>query len=215
MRQHDGQRPTRVQHRSITIVGQPMAWKVGAARVVLTPHAAQVVAAPPKRTAAGQASAPGRADEAAFLAGIAEDSYRSAVKDVLAGCSALGLEVKWRSVGASIRFQTPDRRQPLSIGWLLPKNSHGQGPRFVTFGVDPASLKQTPSVNDAVQRFTERLRNIAGSRAAPTKLDAYTFTPEVLPTVSQQVVADGLVGGLDRAAFLRTRPRLIGRLWAC
>ena len=155
----------------------------------LTAHAAQVVAAPPKRTAAGQASAPGRADEAAFLAGIAEDSYRSAVKDVLAGCSALGLEVKWRSVGASIRFQTPDRRQPLSIGWLLPENSHWQGARFVTFGVDPASLKQTPSVNDAVGRFTERLRNIAGSRAAPTKLDAYTFTPEVLPKVSQQVVA--------------------------
>ncbi|MBC7596985.1 MAG: hypothetical protein H7288_24220 [Kineosporiaceae bacterium] len=154
----------------------------------LTAHAAQVVAAPPKRAVAGQANNRGVADEAAILAGTSDESYRDALQDVLAACTALGLEVKWRSVGASIRFKTPDRNQPLSIGWLLPAGSHWQGARFLTFGVDPGSLASTPSVASAVLRYTARLAAIPGAVAVPTSLDAFTFGPESLPAVSHQLI---------------------------
>lgn len=168
----------------------------------LTAHAAQVVAAPPKRSATNPSAAgAGQADEAAFLAGITDEAYRHAVQDVLSSCTALGLEVKWRSVGASIRFVTPDRRQPLSIGWLLPEGSQWQGARFLTFGVDPGSLAQTPSVATAIGTFVERLSHVAGAKSAPSKLDAYTFGPNDLPMVApallavlEQLVAD--VAGL-------------------
>lgn len=147
----------------------------------LTAHSAQVVAAPPKRAASGTSNPAGQADEAAFLSGVSGEQYRDAVRDMLASCAALGLEVKWRSVGASIRFVTPDRRQPLSIGWLLPEGSHWQGAKFLSFGVDRSSLQHTPSVEEAVSSFVVRLANIPGAKAVPTKLDAYTFGPDELP----------------------------------
>jgi hypothetical protein len=154
----------------------------------LVAHAAQVVAAPPKRAASSNSTAAGRADESAFLASVASDEYRDALRDLLASCAALGLEVKWRSVGASVRFVTPDRRQPLSIGWLLPEGSHWQGARFVTFGVDPGSLAQAPSVGPAVRAFVERLSKLPGAKSVPTKLDAYTFGPDDLASVGPELL---------------------------
>ena len=154
----------------------------------LTAHAAQVVAAPAKRTAPGQVSNRGVANEAVVLAGISDESYRDAIQDVLAACTALGLEVKWRSVGASIRFKTPDRNQPLTIGWLLPAGSQWYGARFLTFGVDPGSLALTPSVATAVLRFTARLAELPGAVAVQTNLDAFTFGPESLPTVLHKLI---------------------------
>lgn len=161
----------------------------------LTAHAAQVVASPPKRSAASSSSPSTQADETAFMAGVSEEAYRDALRDVLSSCSALGLEVKWRSMGASLRFQAPDRRQPLSIGWLLPAGSHWQGARFLTLGVDPVSLEQTPSVHSAVHAYTARLKEVAGAKPVPTKLDAYTFGPEALPAAHQRLVSilEGLV----------------------
>ena len=154
----------------------------------LTAHAAQVVAAPAKRTASSQSASRGVTDEAAILAGTSDVSYRDALQDVLAACTALGLEVKWGSVGASIRFKTADRNQPLSIGWLLPAGSHWQGARFLTFGVDPASLAETPSVASAVRRYISRLAALAGVVAVPTNLEAFTFGPETLPAVAHQLI---------------------------
>jgi len=161
----------------------------------LTAHAAQVVAAPPKRSAAASGGSGARADEASVIAGIGDDAYRDAVELLLSSCTALGLEVKWRSVGASIRFVTPDRKQPLSIGWLLPEGSQWQGTRFVTFGVDPGSLAQTPSVAAAVLRFTARLATVPGALAVPTKLDAFIFTPAALPAAVGELtsILEGLV----------------------
>jgi hypothetical protein len=162
----------------------------------LTAHAAQVVAAPPRRSMGQRNDPTTQADESAFMAGLPEGAYRDAVRDLLASCSALGLEVKWRS-GASIRFETPDRRQPLSIGWLLPDGSQSQGARYVTFGVDPGSLAQTPSVAEGVRSFVQRLSEVPGARPTPSKLDAYTFGAQELPAalpqllpVLEQLVAD-------------------------
>lgn len=157
----------------------------------LTAHAAQVVAAPPKRSAlsAGRTAA-GQADEAALLSSITAAEARDAMKDLISACSALGLEIKWREKGASIRFTTIDRRQPLSIGWLLPEGSQWSGARFVTFGVDPASLSMTPSVEQAVLRFATRVSEIPGAQAVTGKLNAFSFDPSVLPEVVASIVAE-------------------------
>ncbi|WP_188742661.1 hypothetical protein [Agromyces bauzanensis] len=162
----------------------------------LVAHAAQVVSAPPRRTSSGSSSPAGQADEAAFLAGIADHSYRDAINDVIAGCTALGVEVKWRSQGASFRITTPDRRQPLSIGWILPDDSHWQGARFATFGVDPWSLSKTPSVKGAVEHYTNRLAAIAGAKPVASKLDAFTFGIDTLPNAHAAIVA--AIGNLVR-----------------
>lgn len=83
----------------------------------LTAHAAQVVASPlPRTRPSGGRTESGSADEVAFLSSIALPNVRDAMKDVLSACSVLGLELKWRARGASVRITTVDRRQPLSIG---------------------------------------------------------------------------------------------------
>lgn len=160
----------------------------------LLAHAAQVVAAPPKRTgAAARTSVVGQADESAFLASFPEGESREAMRDLIAAVTSLGLEVKWRDKGASIRFTTVDRKQPLSIGWLLPEGSHWYGAKFATFGFDSASLAQTPSVDAAVRRFAERLAHVPGAKPVGTKLNGYVFEPSVLPGALRD-----LVGVLER-----------------
>ncbi|MCS5723481.1 endonuclease NucS [Herbiconiux sp. CPCC 203406] len=157
----------------------------------LVAHAAQVVASPPKRTsAAAGRTAAGQADEAALLSSIVLPDAREAMRDLMSTCSTLGLEVKWREKGASIRTTTSDRKQPLSIGWLLPEGSQWSGAKFVSFGVDPASLEQTPSVEGPVLRFAERLSRIQGARKVAGKLNAHYFEPESFPAAMPAVVAE-------------------------
>lgn len=157
----------------------------------LTAHAAQVVAAPPRRTgSSGSRIASGQADEAALVSSFDNSEVREAIRDIISACSTLGLEVKWRDRGASVRFTTIDRRQPLSIGWLLPEGSQWQGAKFVTFGVDPSSLEHTPSVEGPVLRFAERLSQIPGARKVAGKLNAYMFEPLAITAAVGSLVAE-------------------------
>lgn len=163
----------------------------------LTAHTAQVVAAPPKRTSGSSGNtAASRADEAALLNSIAEPDARESMRQLLAACSTLGLELKWRGRGVSVRFTTSDRKQPLSIGWLLPEGSQWYGAKYVTFGVDPASLEQTPSVEGAVLRFADRIAHIPGARKVPGSLIAYTFEQTMLPGTVNAIISEleALVG---------------------
>lgn len=149
----------------------------------LIAHAAQVVAAPARGNAARSAAEGGRKgiEEAEYLSSIGDPAYREAVRSIIARCEALGIEVKWRSRGATLRIGTPDRRQPLAIGWLLPEGSHWQAARYVTLGVDPVSLAQTPSVAPAVLAYAEQVKSIPGWIAPRSSLSAATFTPTVFP----------------------------------
>ena len=106
----------------------------------LTANSAQVVARPAKRSAGSSATSGDRASEAEFLAGIDDAAYRDAVADLLSTCASLGLVVRWGSKGASFRLPNSDRAEPLSIGWLLPEGSAWGGARYITLGVDSASL---------------------------------------------------------------------------
>lgn len=155
----------------------------------LTAHAAQVVAAPSKRSAPGGSAVAGQANEADFLAAIEPDAYRDAMKDILSTCVTLGLAIAWGAKGASIRMATPDRNEPLSVAWVLPPDTHWQGARHLTLGVDHNSLGTTPSVRDAVLGFVGRIKAIPGAKAVPGKLDGYIFAPEIVPTAKDAIVA--------------------------
>jgi len=89
----------------------------------LTAHAAQVVAAPPPRAVTPSGSST-QSNETGFLAAIPEDGYRDGMADIFAACATLDLAVQWQSKGASIRIQTPDCAEPLSIGWGLSGRRH-------------------------------------------------------------------------------------------
>ena len=88
-----------------------------------------------------------------------------------------------------MRISTPDRRQPLAIGWILQEGSHWQAARYVTLGVDPASLAHTPSVADIVQAYADQVRSIPGGVEPKSSLNATTFRPAVLPGVLSDVDA--------------------------
>lgn len=155
----------------------------------LIAHATQVVAAPARGNASRSTTEAGRkaVEEAEYLSSIEDPDYREAVRSIIARCEALGIEVKWRSKGAALRIDTPDRRQPLAIGWMLPEGSHWQAARYVTLGVDPTSLAQTPSVATAVLAYAEQVKTIPGGAAPNSALDAATFTPSILPRVLPDV----------------------------
>jgi hypothetical protein len=140
----------------------------------LSAYSAQVVAGTTvSRSSAGSA---GRMNETDFLAAAADGVYRDALADLFSTVKALGLVIFWGTSGASIRIRTPDRVEPLSVGWVF----HGQGwgtTRDVTFGVDPLSLKGTPSVEPLVLAFVTEIGNIPGSRKLPRQLEAFTFDP--------------------------------------
>lgn len=154
----------------------------------LIAHAAQVVAAPPKRTSASTRAPSGQANEADFLASISDESYRDAMRDILSSAATLGMTIYWGAKGASLRFQTPDRNEPLSVGWAFLEGDQWFGARHLTFGVDRNTLDQTPSVSAHVEAFITRVAAIDGARPVPTKLDAYTFPPDALPGAKEALV---------------------------
>ncbi len=115
----------------------------------------QVVAQPGTKIAAGTVTS---ISEEQFLASLSDESYRSALLRIFDTCKANGLQFKWQTKGASIRMPTPDRKDPLSIGWILPLGSTARGgARHLTLGVEPISLATTPSVTQAVTAYRVRL----------------------------------------------------------
>lgn len=111
------------------------------------------------------------------------------MKNLFATSAALGLTVYWGAKGASIRLPTLDRSEPLSIGWAFLEGDQWNGARHLTLGVDQSSLQQTPTVKSAVRAFVHRVSEIPGRKAVPTRLDAYTFAPEVVPVEKESIIA--------------------------
>jgi hypothetical protein len=148
----------------------------------ITAHAAQVVAAPSKRSSAAVAGGADQTNEATFLAGISNEAQRLALGDLFATCASLGVEVKWRSKGVALRILTPDRRQPLSVGWGFQPGDSWQGAKDLTLGVDEGSLSQTPTVDAAVRRYIDQIAAIPGAvKVNGASLNAFTFSPDAIP----------------------------------
>src|SRR5215469_5780049 len=99
----------------------------------MTAYAAQSITSPtaPRRAPAGSG-----ASETSFLAALDDDAYRQALSDIFDSCRALGLTFAWGTKGASIRIATPDRSEPLSIGWIFPAGASWLGLTHLTLGYD-------------------------------------------------------------------------------
>lgn len=149
-------------------------------------HAAQVVASPAGRAANGTT---GKANEVDFLERISDGAYRSAMRDIFARANTLGLLIAWGTRGASMRMRTPDRGEPVSIGWTFLDRDQWYGARHLTFGVDPATLDTVPSVRAPLEAFVARVKAVPGARLTPGKLDAATFEPSVVPTVKDALIS--------------------------
>lgn len=144
-------------------------------------YAAQVVQKPANRSrSSGPAS---RATEVGFLAAIGDTQYRQAMSELFSTVSALGLVLAWYTKGASIRLKSPDRNEPISVGWVFLEGGQWSGAKHVTLGVDPGTLKNHPTVAPAIAVFCEKLEQVAGGKPATGNLNAVIFEPSVFPAV--------------------------------
>jgi hypothetical protein len=151
----------------------------------MTAYAAQSITSPtaPRRAAGSGAS------EASFMAALDDDPYRQALSDIFDSCRALGLTFAWRTKGASIRIATPDRSEPLSVGWIFPAGASWLGLTHLTLGYDSSSAKATPSVTGALGTYLERVSQIPGGTAVTAKgLKGYTWTPRQVTAAKTQII---------------------------
>jgi len=152
----------------------------------MTAYAAQSITSPsaPRRVPAGTG-----VNEASFLAALDNDAYRQALSDVFDSCRALGLTFGWGTKGSSIRLATPDRSEPLSVGWIFPGVPSWSGLTHLTLGYDSSSARHTPSVIGALDSYLEQLSQIAGAKAVTAKaLKAYTWTPPQVTSAKTQII---------------------------
>jgi hypothetical protein len=151
-----------------------------------TAYSAQSVSgvSKPRRGAGSSATS-----EAEFLASVGDGPYKDALEGVFSTCTTLGLSFEWGSRGTSIRLPTPDRSEPISIGWAFPEGRNWYGLRHLSLGYDRASARQTPSVLPSLERYVERLGNVPHAvRATGKTLDAWTWGPQHLPEVRALLV---------------------------
>ena len=125
-------------------------------------------------------------NEALFLDGIIDSSYREILRPLLATCTGLGLKIEWGTKGPSIRVRTPDRTEPLTIAWLFPPGISGwNGLLDLNLGYDPGSAKATPSAQDALASYIEAVQKLPGVEPVkPIWLRAFRLKPEVV--IAQQ-----------------------------
>jgi hypothetical protein len=152
----------------------------------MTAYAAQSITSP---TARRRATAGSGASETSFMATLDDDAYRQALSDIFDSCRALGLTFDWGSKGSSIRIATPDRSEPLSIGWIFPAGARWLGLTHLALGYDRFSANATPSVAGALGTYLERVSQIPGATAATAKrLKAYTWTPPQVTAAKAQII---------------------------
>ncbi|RNL77568.1 endonuclease NucS domain-containing protein [Nocardioides marmorisolisilvae] len=159
----------------------------------LTAYAAQVVHKPEVRGGAGSSPA-AKASEAAFLAAIADLDYHEAMNELFASVKALGLTMEWGSKGASIRLKSPDQQEPISVGWVFLEGDQWTWAKHVTFGVDPSTLKNHPSIEPAILEFCQKISLVAGGNPAGSNSNAVIFEPSVFVKKREDLIA--LIGEL-------------------
>jgi hypothetical protein len=75
----------------------------------------------------GQSAAPRRLDEDGFLASVADEPYREALRALFEAPRSAGLVFELGTVGTSIRLYTSDRAEPLTVAWVFPAQSGWYG----------------------------------------------------------------------------------------
>ncbi|WP_170981540.1 endonuclease NucS domain-containing protein [Nocardioides dongxiaopingii] len=138
-------------------------------------YAAQVVQRPGRRVGSGGSLS--RASEDDFLARIGDSDYRDAMSELFANVAALGLSMAWGSKGASIRLKSPDRDEPISVGWVFLFGDQWTWAKHVTLGVDTNTLVNHPTVAPAILKFCTTVKAVAGAQLAGGKSNAAVFDP--------------------------------------
>lgn len=79
--------------------------------------------------------------------------------------------------------------ESLSVGWTFLEGAQWYSAKHLTLRVDPASLQGTPSIADAVSEYIANVGDIAGAANTPGMLSAFTFTPAVVPSAREAIIA--------------------------
>ena len=93
-----------------------------------------------------------------------DDPYRLALERFFSVVQELDLEISPGVKGLSIRLQTTDRPEPVSVGWIFPPGVSGwMGLSDVTLGFDPSQARHTPSVQEPLKRNTGTIGKLQGA----------------------------------------------------
>lgn len=168
-------------------------------------YSAQVVAKPskPGLTATSQSVT----NEQTFLTALPDGTYREAMQDILTAARTLGLSLEWGSKGTSIRLQTPEKPEPISVGWALPDGAQWHGLTHLSLGHPAGVAQDIPHLNAALQVYAAKVAQIPGATLATSKsLTARTFTPSAVAAAKDQIIAaiEGLVTDSSGDAGRRT-----------
>jgi hypothetical protein len=158
-----------------------------------TAYAAQIVHKPERL--GGSASPTGKTDEDEFLARISDPEYHGAMSELFSSVQALGLTMEWGSKGASIRLKSPDRPEPISVGWVFLDGDQWTFAKHVTFGVDSNTLQNHPTIGSAILDFCQKVKAVPGAKPAGGKSNAAIFEPPHFVAVRDKLIQ--LVGDLS------------------
>ena len=126
-----------------------------------------------------------KVDEEAFLSAVDDSAYRESLRELLEFCRGLGLRFPWGPAGTSIRIQTIDKAERVSIGWLFPtQGSYWQGLSGFSLGFDTYSVNPqlTPTALPMLEAYLREVEAIEGVVRHETKtLVAYRIPPPTLP----------------------------------
>ena len=161
-----------------------------------TAFAAQVVHKPEVRRGS-VANSTAKATEDEFLDAIDDYDYREAMSDLFSALQPLGLTLAWGSKGASIRLKSPDRPEPISVGWVFLPGDLWTFARHVTFGVDPGTLQNHPTIAPFIMQFCKDLKEIPGGKPAGKNPEARVFEPSAFVGTHDDLI--GLLGDLTAA----------------
>lgn len=155
-----------------------------------TAYSAQVVANSVRKASALSTASTGVTNEQAFLAALPDGDYRDVMRDILTAVRTLGLSLEWGSKGTSIRLRTPDKPEPISIGWALPDGAHWYGVRHLGLGHHVGVADDVPAVANALTAFATKVAQLPGGVPATSKsLNATTFAPDAVVAAKQQIIS--------------------------
>jgi hypothetical protein len=154
-------------------------------------------------TVAAKPSGPRRAstskgDPQTVLSAVDDAGYREALDELIDYCRSLRLSFEAGSVGFSIRVAVPDRKEPVTLGWVFPPATTGfLGLTGVNLGYDRGTVKKL-SVAGKFTAYIDRLRNITGvEQVHVSALEAVRIPPATLSACRTDIA--GAIGELVSA----------------
>jgi hypothetical protein len=149
---------------------------------VRSPAAGQTLQAEPGGDEQGRSAGGAR--------GIDDAGYREALDELIDYCRSLRLTFEAGSVGFSIRVPVPDRKEPVTLGWVFPPGATGWlGLTDVTLGYDRGTVDKL-SVAPQFAAYTDRLRSITGvEQVHVSVLEAVRIPPATLGACRTDIAA--------------------------